>query len=152
MIKKILGLIKRHIVLFILSVIAFIALIIMIVAFLKMTINNSGKYGDRLDGIDKVKISKSTLSDISDKIKENTEVEKSNVRVQGKIVYIDITFNGETSLDRAKEIATVVLDEFDDDEKGFYDIEFILEQNAEEGWRSAGSKTPSSEGISWIKN
>ena len=80
--RKILNLIKRHIILFILCLLAFIVLIIMLVAFLQMSINTSGKYGNRLDGIEEVSISKSELKDIENKLEEKDEVVKASVRIQ----------------------------------------------------------------------
>ncbi len=55
--KKIGNLIKRHKILFSFCSIVLIAIIIMSIIFLKMTINTKGKYGDRLEGIEKVEIS-----------------------------------------------------------------------------------------------
>lgn len=154
--KKIGGLIKRHKVLFVFCVIAFVAIMILLITFLRITINTSGRYGDRLDGIEEVEISKDNLSDISSKLKENEEVEDANLRVQGKVVYIDITFTSSTTMDKGKEIASGVLSEFGDDELEFYDFNFVLSQETDgedtEGWVSIGAKNSKDAEISWIRS
>lgn len=154
MLEKIKGLIKRHIVLFILCVIALIAIIVMLIFFLKMSINTSSKYGDRLDGIEKVELSKKDLSKIKEKIKENEEVSSAKVRVQGKIVYIDISYKEGTDLAKAKEIANATLDNFEDDEKAFYDFEFVINEDSEkdDAWASIGAKNSSDSEIIWTKS
>jgi len=149
--KKILGLIKRHILLFILCFLAFVVLVIMLVAFLKMTINTSGRYGNRLDGIDKVEVSKKDLKKITDSLKEKDEVVKASARVQGKIIYLDIYFTEKTSLDSAKSICSDLLKEFNEDESSFYDFSFVITQDSEseDKWSSIGSKNMASDSISW---
>ena len=154
MLEKIKGLIKRHIVLFILCVIALIAIIVMLIFFLKMSINNSSKYGDRLDGIEKVELSKKDLSEIKDKILETKEVSSAKVRVQGKIVYIDISYKEGTDLAKAKEIASGAIVNFEDDEKAFYDFELIINEDSEkdDAWASVGAKNSSDSEIIWTRS
>ena len=154
MLEKIKGLIKRHIVLFILCVIALIAIIVMLIFFLKMSINNSSKYGDRLDGIEKVELSKKDLSEIKDKILETKEVSSAKVRVQGKIVYIDISYKEGTDLAKAKEIASGAIVNFEDDEKVFYDFEFVINEDSEkdDAWASVGAKNSSDSEIIWTRS
>ena len=149
--KKILGLIKRHIILFILCFLAFIVFVIMVIAFLKMTINSSGRYGNRLDGIEKVEVSKKDLKKITDSLKERDEIVKASARVQGKIIYFDIFFTESTSLDSAKSICSDILKEFDEEENNFYDFSFVITQegDSEDKWSSIGSKNMASESISW---
>ena len=156
MLEKIKGLIKRHIVLFILCVIALIAIIVMLIFFLKMSINTSSKYGDRLDGIEKVELSKKDLSEIKDKILETEEVSSAKVRVQGKIVYIEFQAKSDVSTDAVKSISDEVLEKFSEDELKFYDFSFIVKWISE---TDDGEKTTAIEGykhhnktiISWTK-
>ena len=151
--RKILNLIKRHIILFILCLLAFIVLIIMLVAFLQMSINTSGKYGNRLDGIEEVSISKSELKDIENKLEEKDEVVKASVRIQGRIIYFDIYFGKDVSLENAKKICNEMINSFEEDEQKYYDISFIITQDSEEDkWNASGSKNSESDAISWTKN
>ncbi len=149
-------LIKRHKVLFILCLFALIAVIVMLFAFLKMTVNTSGRYGDRLDGIEEVSISDDTLTDISSSLEEKEEVSEAVVRVQGKIIYVDITFTASTTLVKGKEIAASVVNEFSDDEQDFYDFSFIIHQENDEEeadtWASAGAKNAKDAEVSWTRS
>lgn len=158
--KKLLGglkdLIMRHKILSMICLLAFIIIVVLLYVFFSIFIGGNNKYGNRLEGIEAVELSKSKLSDIKDSVEKNDEVESAKVRVQGKIVYFDIVFNKDTSKDKAKEIANKTLDEFDKDEKEFYDFEYILTQNMgddeDAGFKITGTKGPKTEGISFIKS
>ena len=151
---KIKDLVSRHRILSMICLLALVIIIIIMYIFSSIFTSNVNNYGDRLRGIKDVEIAKSKLSSVSDKIKENGEVTKASVRVQGKIVYLDIEFNADTSLDKAKEIANSSLDNFSDKEKKFYDFEYILYQKKDDntGFKITGTKGPKTDGISFIKS
>lgn len=151
---KIKDLVSRHRILSMICLLALVIIIILMYIFSSIFTSNGNNYGDRLRGIKDVEIAKSKLSSVSDKIKENSEVTKASVRVQGKIVYLDIEFNADTSLDKAKEIANSSLDNFSDKEKKFYDFEYILYQKKDDntGFKITGTKGPKTDGISFIKS
>lgn len=151
---KIKDLVSRHRILSMICLLALVIIIILMYIFSSIFTSNRNNYGDRLRGIKDVEIAKSKLSSVSDKIKENGEVTKASVRVQGKIVYLDIEFNADTSLDKAKEIANSSLDNFSDKEKKFYDFEYILYQKKDDntGFKITGTKGPKTDGISFIKS
>lgn len=151
---KIKDLVSRHRILSMICLLALVIIIILMYIFSSIFTSNGNNYGDRLRGIKDVEIAKSKLSSVSDKIKENGEVTKASVRVQGKIVYLDIEFNADTSLDNAKEIANSSLDNFSDKEKKFYDFEYILYQKKDDntGFKITGTKGPKTDGISFIKS
>lgn len=156
MLKKIGGLLKRHIILFIFCLLTFIVFVVMLVIFLKMTINTSGRYGNRLEGIEDVEISTDTLADISLGLEEKDEVSKAKLRIQGKIIYINISFVESVKLEKGKEIAEGVLSEFDEDELEFYDFSFVIEQisedDEEETWVGVGSKNTIDSKVSWARS
>lgn len=157
LLSKIKKLICKHKLLSVICFLAFIIILIMMYIFFNVFIGGTNKYGNRLDGIDKVEISKSEKGEVKSFIEEKQEVTKANVRIQGKIIYISIEYTSETSLDRAKEIANESLTKFDDNEKNFYDIGFFLTQTAQEGEENSGfvvtgSKNAQLDNISWIKS
>jgi len=156
MFKKIWELIKRHKILFVFCFIAFVVFIVMLVIFLKMTINTSSKYGTRLDGIEEVEISKSTFKEVKSMLEEKEEVSSAKVRLQGKIIYVDIIFNDTVKLDKGKEIAGSVLEKFSEEELNFYDFSFIINQVSDkedaETWSSAGARKAMAEKISWTRS
>ena len=150
--KKKKNIIMRHKFLFFISVLMFIAIGIMLYVFFSLFVGGNDKYGDRLKGIKSVQISKSTINKYSEQLKEKEEVVDASVRIQGKIVYIHIKVNGDTSLDRAKEISNEALSWFDDKEKKYYDFGYFLSQDKDDGFIVTGAKNANSDGIVWIKN
>ena len=144
----------RHKLLSLICLCAFAIVLIMLYVFCSIFVGGNGKYGHRLDGIDEVRISSKELSSITSKFKKGDNVNNASLRLEGKIVYVDIEFNKDTNKDKAKEIANSVLGEFSDDEKAFYDFEFILFQKTDDdkGFKLTGTKSPKKDKISWIKS
>ena len=150
-------LILRHKLLSLICLIVFIIILIMFYIFFSMFVGGNDKYGDRLKGRESVEIRKSDLTKVSDELKKQDGVMEASARIQGKIIYINLVFNRETSLDRAKEVAASSLDKFDKDEKSYYDFGYFLTQVEQEGTEDkgfvvTGTKNAELEGISWIKS
>lgn len=152
----ILKLIKRHKLLTFICVVAILIVAVLFYVFFSLFIGGTNKYGDRLKGIDKVVISESKQDDVAEVLEEKEEVVKASVRIQGKIIYINIKFKAGIGLDKAKEIANSTLENFDDDEKKFYDIGYYLTQEDEseekKGFVVTGTKNAKLDTISWIKS
>ena len=157
MFKKIKNLLSRHKILAVICLLALIVIIILFYMFCSIFVGGSDKYGNRLDGIEEVEISKSEMIDIADDIAKDDSVDSAKVRLQGKIIYIDIVYKKDVSKDKAKEIAVKSLDNFDKKEKEFYDFEYVLTQNVgdnkeDTGFKITGAKTPKTDSISFIKS
>ncbi|MEE3343828.1 MAG: hypothetical protein VZS44_07050 [Bacilli bacterium] len=145
-------LILRHKILSLICLLAFIVIVIMIYVFFSIFVSGSNAYGRRLSGIEKVKISSSELKKEEKQIEKNSEVKNAKLRIQGKIIYFNITFTNEASKDKAKEIAKKTLEDFSKDEKEFYDFEYILHQEDAAGFKITGTSGPKTGGISFIKS
>lgn len=152
MLKKIWNLIKRHKLLTIICSLAIILIIIMVVVLFSFFIGGNDKYGNRLEGIKKVEVTSKDKKSLSTTIKKNKEVTEATVRTQGKIIYINIKFKEDTKLDKAKEIATSTLEEFDEKQLKFYDVGYFLTSEGEKGFNITGTKNAKLEKISWIKS
>lgn len=128
--------------------------LILIVIFLQMLLGGSSdKYGNRLDGIDKVKIGNDTFEEVKKELTDTELVEEVSTRIQGKIVYTTITLKSDTSKDKAKEIASATLDNYSEDELKFYDFSFFLKWKGEEGDTVVtGNKHHSLDSITWTNN
>ena len=113
--------------------------------------NGNGVYGNRLKGIDNVKISKNTEEKLIKELEAHDEVEKVSYKLKGRIINVILTVNDETSLDRGKEIANEVLNYFDDDEKEYYDFQVFLNSSndSSETYPKIGYKNNTSEGFVW---
>ena len=113
---------------------------------------NKDKYGDRLEGIEKVKID---TKDIQSKLLTEEIVKKADVKVTGKIVYFELKFDNPTSIDEAKSIAQKSLDFFKDEQKKFYDFHYTLKESGteeSEGFLIAGAKNRNGSGLVWNNN
>ena len=114
--------------------------------------SSKDKYGDRLAGIEKVKID---AKDVEGKIAVEEIVKKAEVMITGKIVYISLKFDAPTTLVEAQSIAQKSLDYFDDAQKKFYDFHFTLKEEAtetDEGFIISGAKNKNGSGLVWNNN
>ena len=77
-----------------------ILIIILVVSMFIFFTDNSTKpsYGNRLDGIEEVEISKKQTEDMKNKIKKNSNVKDVTYNIQGKIVNVTITVNSGDTL------------------------------------------------------
>lgn len=118
--------------------------------------NGTDKYGNRLDGIEERKVTDEMISEFEVKVTEANEVEKTSARLQGRIIYINIDFVGNTSLDIAKSIALKSLDNFTEEYITYYDFHFTLKcTNTEtsDGFLISGAKNKNGSGpIIWNNN
>ena len=95
---------KRHKGLTIVGGLAFILLILLIIICSKMFLSkNGGVYGNRLNNIEK--ISDGEIKKVTNAIEEKEEVSSVNIRIQGKIIIINIKYKNSTNKNKALEIA-----------------------------------------------
>lgn len=132
-------------------------LILVILAFQIVTMffpkDGTALYGDRLDGIENVELTKTKLTKIEETLKENEIVKKASVSVQGKIVEVIITVQDDTSVDSAKELNTTVLNSLEEDEKKFYDIQIFVKKDTDAtDFPIIGYKHHARDNFSWTKN
>lgn len=137
-----------------LALILFIIVLIILISLFVTT--GKGTYGDRLDGIEDVKLSDSFLDEIKTSLEENDNIESANVRLQGKIVYIEFQAKNGVNSDAVKSICDVTLERFSEDELKFYDFNFIVKwvnktDNGDELTAIAGYKHHNKTVISWTK-
>lgn len=150
--SKLWNLIKRHKLLTVVCSLTLILIVIMLVVFVNFFVGGNDKYGDRLDGIEEVKITSSDKGDIVEFIEGHEEVDSASVRVQGKIIYVNIKFGEGVNLDKAKEIANGSLEKIEEDKRGYYDLGYFLTSDGENGFNITGTKNARLESISWIKS
>ncbi len=147
--------IKKHKTLFMIGGLLLVLIIIMILIFGRMFIKtNSSVYGNRLKNIPK--ISEKENRKIATSLEENGEVDKVNIRIQGKIIYIDINYVKGTKLEKAKEIANKIPEMYEEKIIEKYDLGlFLIEEDDENDetkeFLIAGTKHPDMKTISYIK-
>jgi hypothetical protein len=113
-------------------------------------------YGNRLDGISDVLIKDDKITEMESSISEMEKVEDVTINVHGKIVYFDVDFVNEATVDDAKNLAISCLDFFEEDYSNYYDIQFLFSKSNDEesetsfpmlGYRKAGKTN-----ITWSNN
>ena len=152
--KKILKWMRRNTGLVIVLLLTLVLLGFITVIFIKLLMgNSSGKYGNRLDGINEVVISDETYDSVKEEVMATAKAVEITTRLQGKIVYITIVLNNDISISGAKGIASDTLDNFTEEELGFYDFSFFLKWESEEGDTVVtGNKHHDLESITWVKS
>ena len=150
-------LIKKHKKLAIAIGVALVLLIIIITFFTMLLIGGtSNKYGNRLDGIEKVEITNDELDTIAIEMKDKEGVKDVSVRIQGKIINVIITFESDINSSKAKEIATSTLESFSEEQLDFYNVQYFLTRESTDEddtpYVVTGNKHPSLNEIGWTNN
>ena len=138
-------------------VVTFFFLVFLILAYMAKQVffsnGSNALYGSRLDGIEAVKISKSSQEQLINKIEEDSSVKKCEYKLHGKIINVIITVNDDVGLDTAKSLANKGLEEFDTDQKSFYDFQvFVKKDNDASDFPIIGYKQNKKEGFTWTKD
>ena len=113
----------------VLFLIAIIAAFVLKAMFFSGT--NDAIYGNRLEGIDEVKISSSQKKEVVSNLEGDSAVANAKCSLQGKIVNVIITVNDDVGVDTAKSLAGKVLEKFDDDQKAFYDFQVFVKKESD---------------------
>ena len=116
-------------------ILTFLIIIAFAILILKLVLPSSGisKYGDRLENIEKFKISKKEQEKVIKNIKEREQVASCKIDIQGKIINVIFTVNKDVSKEDSKLIASDSLNSFSDKVKSYYDIQFMIKKKDEEG-------------------
>ena len=148
---------KENRTLFILMIVAIVCIVVSVILLFKYFYfgNGGSNYGDRLEGIENVRISDDKRNEVANKIQENSLVESATVNVTGKRIDIRMVFTEKASLVDAQGVALKSLDNFSDEEKGFYDFEFTLKKEATEKsdpFLIMGAKNVNGTNLVWNNN
>lgn len=130
-----------------------LALILVVFVYYFLSQNNTGIYGNRLNGIENVKITDDKLEGIKKAIEENTIVDHASLKIKGKIVYINIYIK-EEKIDEAKNVAIKSLELFEEEQSSVFDVLFTIDSigDAEKNvFPIMGSKKSDNTIISWAK-
>lgn len=117
--------------------------------------NGTDKYGNRLEGIEKYKISESRQKDFEKNTANNDKVESTDIKITGKIIYITMQIKPGVTLIEAESIALKSLETFSEKEQSFYDFNITLKQDAtdtSDGFIISGSKNKNGSGLVWNNN
>ncbi len=118
--------------------------------------DNSDKYGDRLEGIESHKVHKELETEIKELYKDD-KLSLKSVKVSGKIIYVTFDLTEVIKVNDTKNLVLKSLEKFSDDEKSYYDIQFIVTCESEGSTENKlypimGYKNSSSIEIIWTRN
>lgn len=139
-----------------LVIIAFTVVVLIFAFVWRAFFSNGGNpvYGNRLDGIEKVEISKKTIDEVSSELKKNDKVKKVTSNISGKTFDIVITVNDDVSLSSAKEIGNNSFSKLSEDQINYYSIQVFIKKDDEKkndfpiiGYKQRGTKT-----LIWTKD
>ena len=105
------------------------------------------KYGDRLEGIENVKLNDSRFNDIKDGFDSKSGFNIDKFRLSGRIVNIYINA-GDIKKDEVKSEALRLVNSFSEEEIKFYDFQVFVTGEGEE-YPIIGYKNKNSEGLHW---
>lgn len=108
-------------------------------------------YGNRLEGIDKVKVTEKQEKQIKESVKNYTK--KIDIRVSGRVINILIELHPGTSLDDARGIAGMVLDGLTAEQKAYFDVEAIINNSEDpDHFPIIGYKHKSRDNYTWTRD
>lgn len=108
-------------------------------------------YGNRLEGIEEVKITDASKKSVKDALKDTTS--NVNVRTAGRIINITITANNDVSVDTAKSLADKAINEFSAAEKKYYDFQVFIQKSIDSAeFPIIGYKHHTKESFTWTKD
>jgi len=125
--------IKKHKILVILLVIFIVLMVVLGICFKNvfLTEESNDKYGNRLNGIEKVQITDSRLANVKEKILDSKNTNTVTYNVSGKIIKFFIQVKAETDELTVESLLNLILDNFTEEEKSFYDFEVFITNEEE---------------------
>lgn len=140
----------------ILVIVTFVVLVIVAAVVKNVFFINTGQpvYGNRLEGIEDVKIEDSQYDELEKNLKKDKKVTDVVSNLDGKIVNVTITVKDDTSKKDAKKIGDKVLSNFDDKQLAFYDIQVFIKKDdsKQNDFPIIGYKHHKEKGLSWSKD
>lgn len=132
MLKKLKAFYKKNRVYSILMLISITCIVAILVGVLVYFFSQTSKdvYGNRLEGIEDVKITDSKKDEIIKNIEASEKVREVDFDIRGRLVYIIISLKEGSHAD-AEAIAQASLEVFGEEIKVYYDIQYIIENDAE---------------------
>ena len=128
--------------------------ILLAVLILRDTVNfdeSTAVYGNRLDGIEEVEITADQKTQVQEAVKDKAV--STSIRVAGKLVNVIIHTKPEATLEDAKAMGPAVLAVFTDEQKKFYDFQFMIDNEGnQEQFPIIGYMQHSRDSITWTKD
>lgn len=119
-------------------IVAVVLIVVLLIAALHDSGDTKAIYGNRLDDIKDVPVSKSNLNSIAKALKDTGKVENVSDRVQGRIIMIDVKIKSDVSRDDAKTLFDTALSKISDEQKKLYDVQLFIAKDKDEAFPIIG--------------
>lgn len=132
-----------------------IILIICLIAILGVSMTyfyggSKSNYGNRLDGIEDVKITDSIKNKVIEELEKEEAIDKVSINNKGRMIYITINYVDGTTLDDAKVVADKAIPLFSEEELAYYDINLTIKGSGETKFTLMGARNSGGSGaIVW---
>lgn len=113
---------------------------------------SNSSYGDRLNGIEEVLITDEIKNNFINKMKEDETIVDATLTVSGKIIYIHLIFNQNVKLEEAENKAQTSVSLFEEKYLNFYDLNYTLKQENNDGFLIMGARNVHGSGLIWNNN
>ena len=144
---------KEHAKLIAIVVIFVLAVIILFSIYNSIFLNNSSKYGDRLTGIDEVKVTSNLEKEIKENIKTLDITKSVEIEESGKIINVIALVNDDIEVNKSKEIGNKVIEKLSDKQKKYFDVQiFIKKSSKDEKFPIICYKHHNKDNITWTKD
>ena len=116
--------------------------------------NDTGKYGNRLDGIENVQIENEIVDKLIKEMEETKDINSVKYNLQGRLIYIIMEVSNDTAVEVSKGYANKLLAYFTDEQKEYYDIQVLIKSDSEESevYPIIGAKHKTSTAFVWTEN
>lgn len=149
---KFLTFVKNHKIL-VIFLLFFITLFITAFLLLRTFFPSGNEYGNRLKGIEKVAISKKEEDGWVTKLKDKKNIKDVSVHIKGRLINIILTVDEEASVGDMKDHVKDNMEIFDEDELGYYDIQFYINSEKEnEKFPVIGYRHKGQDKLVWSNN
>lgn len=144
---------KIKIILLCIFILVFVISIIAIVSVL-YTDSSKDVYGNRLSGIEDVKVSNQEILKIKDDFKLSKLVKTTDYSLKGRLMNFVIEVEDTTKVADVKKIAQNILTSLDEKVQGYYDIQLFIVSNDEknEDYPIMAYKHKTSKNFVWTNN
>ena len=137
-------------------IILFILVVVLLYFSYNLFFTNGGKpeYGNRLDGIEEVEITKADQEKMESEIKKDKGVTNVSFDISGRTLNIVITVGNDVSVDDAKKIGNNSYASLNEKQIRFYAIQVFIkkEDSAKNNFPIIGYKQKEEKDVSWTKN
>ncbi len=137
-------------------IILFILAVVFLYFMYDLFFTNGGKpeYGNRLDGIEEVEVTKEDISKIEAEAKKNKNVSEVSVDISGRTLNIIITVDNSMGVDDAKKVGQSSYSVLGEKQIKYYAIQLFIKKSDEtkNNFPIIGYKQKESTSISWTKN